>query len=77
MIQLLNRALNEIQNLDSGEEFLVRDLFKGYEWNRLDLNSRRNLGRFFFEPSQNPYLEDGTIIALDKNKANQQLYRKI
>ena len=76
MTNLLQQALSEIPNLNSGEIFLVKDLFKGYEWNRLSLNDRRNLGRFFFEESQNPYLKDSTIIALDKNSANQQMYKK-
>lgn len=76
MTVLLAQALREIQNLNSGEIFLVKDLFKGYEWNRLSINDRRNLGRFFCETSQNPYLENGTIVALDKNNANQQVYQK-
>ena len=73
---LLERALNEIPNLNSKEKFLVKDLFKGYEWNRLSINERRNLGRFFFEESQNPYLKNGTIVALENNSANQQMYQK-
>ena len=73
---LLERALNEIPNLNSKEKFLVKDLFKGYEWNRLSINERRNLGRFFFEESQNPYLKNGNIVALEKNSANQQMYQK-
>ena len=73
---LLERALNEIPNLNSKEKFLVKDLFKGDEWNRLSINERRNLGRFFFEESQNPYLKNGTIVALEKNSANQQMYQK-
>ena len=76
MTTLLQQALSEIPNLNPGEVFLVKDLFKGYEWNRLSLNDRRNLGRFFFEESQNPYLENATIIALEKNSANQQMYKK-
>lgn len=76
MSTLLQTALGEIQKLNPGEEFLVKDLFKGYEWKRFDLNERRNLGRFFCEPTQNPYLQNGDIILLDKNKANQQVYRK-
>lgn len=76
MTNLLKQALSEISNLNPGEIFLVKDLFKGYEWNRLSLNDRRNLGRFFFEESQNPYLKNATIIALNKNSANQQMYKK-
>ena len=77
MQTLLNSAINEIPNVKTGAIFLVKDLFKGHEWNELDIKLRRNLGRFFCEPSQNPYLMDGTIIALDKNDRGQQLYRKV
>lgn len=76
MNNLLIKALSEVPNLQSGEKFLVRDLFKGYEWNRLSLNERRNLGRYFFEPSNNIYLQNGDIIPLAKNNANQQVYLK-
>lgn len=76
MNNLLLKALSEVPNLQSGEKFLVRDLFKGYEWNRLSLNERRNLGRYFFEASNNIYLQNGDIIPLAKNNANQQVYLK-
>ena len=41
---LMKKALNELTNLQSGETFLLKDLFKGYEWNRLDRNIRLKLG---------------------------------
>ncbi len=44
MSTLLQTSLGEIQKMNPGEEFLVKDLFKGYEWKRFDLNERRNLG---------------------------------
>ena len=31
---LLTRAIEETKHLYTNEIFLVRDLFKGYEWNR-------------------------------------------
>lgn len=74
---LLDKALHEIPFVKEGTVFLVKDLFKGYEWNELSINERRNLGRFFFEESQNPYLKDGTIVALEKNAASQQQYKKM
>lgn len=76
MNDLLQKALDEIPNIQSGEKFLVKDLFKGYEWNRLSINERRNLGRYFIDKSINHYLKNGDIIALDKNNANQQIYQK-
>lgn len=47
---LMKKALNELTNLQSGE-FLFKDLFKGYEWNRLDRNIRLKLGLNNFKPS--------------------------
>ena len=31
----LKQATDETHNLTIGEVFLVKDLFKGYEWNRI------------------------------------------
>ena len=45
--ELLNKAESELVNLRQGERFLVRDLFKGYEWNRIAENDRKTLGRMF------------------------------
>ena len=47
---LMKKALNELTNLQSGE-CLLKDLFKGYEWNRLDRNIRLKLGLNNFKPS--------------------------
>lgn len=44
---LLNIAIKETENLNEGEEFLVRDLFKGYEWNRFSRSERLLLGTLF------------------------------
>ena len=34
--QLLDIAKDETKKLESGEIFIVRDLLKGYEWNRIE-----------------------------------------
>ena len=41
---LLSQALSETNNLNEGEIFLVKDLFKGYEWNRIERKNRLLLG---------------------------------
>lgn len=33
--ELLELALKETENLNDGEVFLVKELFKRYEWNRI------------------------------------------
>lgn len=71
---LMKKALNELTNLQSGE-FLLKDLFKGYEWNRLDRNIRLKLGILFLnEINTNSYLN---IKAIEKTSSNQQKYKKI
>ena len=44
---LLNMAINETTKLNNGEFFLLRDLFKGYEWNRISRSNRLLLGTLF------------------------------
>lgn len=45
--ELLDVAKNEIQCLESGETFSLKDLFKGYIWNRIDRGTRSQLGTSF------------------------------
>ena len=44
---LLEKAVKETKNVFSGEKFLVKDLFKGYEWNRISRSERLLLGTLF------------------------------
>ena len=65
---LMKKALNELTNLQSGETFLLKDLFKGYEWNRLARNIRLKLGILFLnEINTNSYLN---IKAIEKTSSN-------
>lgn len=74
MNPLLKQCLQQIQNLNSGEVFLVKDLFRGYEWNRIHIKDRLNLGILFKnEVLQKPNLG---IQMLDKTSSNQQRYKK-
>lgn len=45
--ELLEAAKNELVNVKPNEIFLVRDLFKGYEWNRISRSDRLLLGTLF------------------------------
>ena len=38
--ELLEEAIKETDNLEDEEIFLVKDLFKGYVWNRIELIDR-------------------------------------
>lgn len=71
---LLDNAIHEVNNLFSGEIFLVRDLFKGYEWSRYEIKDRLLLGTLFLnEVKSNTSLG---IELLEKTSSNQQKYRK-
>ncbi len=70
---LLNGAVSELDNLECGEKFLVKDLFKGYVWKRLSISARLNLGTLFVNYAKN---NPEKVIILDKTSSNQQMYKK-
>lgn len=74
MNPLLNSAISELDNIKSGEIFLLKDLFMGYKWNRLSKAVRTNTGILFIsQVRDNPSL-NLTIVA--KTASNHQKYRK-
>ncbi|MEG0913302.1 MAG: single-stranded DNA-binding protein [Oscillospiraceae bacterium] len=70
---ILKEAIIETGELHSGEEFLLKDLFKGYEWNRIPFKDRLLLGTLFLN---NVISEQFGIEAIKKTSSNQQKYRK-
>lgn len=68
---LLAQAMLESQKLNSGEVFLVKDLFKGYEWNRIPRNDRLLLGTLFLNQVKKI---DGAIKVKEKTTSGQQQY---
>ncbi|EJQ61372.1 MULTISPECIES: single-stranded DNA-binding protein [Bacillus cereus group] len=71
----LKLAIQEVENLNSGEIFLIKDLFKGYEWNRLAIGDRRSLGSLFLHEVKYGELNEKIEIGI-KSSANQQQYKK-
>lgn len=71
---LLALAIRETDELMDEEDFLVRDLFKGYIWNRIDKSSRLRLGVLFLNEATSR--RELGIEVLGKTSANQQKYRK-
>lgn len=71
---LLEKAVKEIDFIEVGEIFLVKDLFKGYEWKRIPRNDRLLLGTLFLN-----YINtvSDIIKAIEKTTSNQQQYKKI
>lgn len=69
---LLDIALRETDNLNRGETFLLKDLFKGYEWNRISRSNRLLLGTLFLNSVSS---KEGDICAIEKTSSGQQKYR--
>ncbi|MDD3393411.1 MAG: single-stranded DNA-binding protein [Anaerotignum sp.] len=69
---LLEVAKNELVNLKPGEIFLVRDLFKGYEWNRISRSNRLLLGTLFLN-----YIKSCStnVDVVEKTSSGQQKYK--
>ncbi|WHH59790.1 single-stranded DNA-binding protein [Petroclostridium sp. X23] len=70
---LLDIAKSEISNLDHGEIFLLRDLFKGYEWNRISRSDRLLLGTLFLNYIN---ISSNEVKAIEKTSSGQQRYIK-
>lgn len=71
---LLVLAQKETQELDIDEVFLVKDLFKGYLWNRIPIKVRLLLGTLFLNFVNKT---GGSIVAIEKTSSNQQKYKKV
>lgn len=70
---LLNTAIKETENLNKGEIFLVRDLFKGYEWNRISRSQRLLLGTLFLNYVNT---SNANVKGINKSSSGQQRYLK-
>jgi hypothetical protein len=68
---LLKTALNEAKNLKEGESFLVKDLFKGYLWNRIPRGNRLLIGSLFLSYVGS---HDCHITVIHKGASGQQRY---
>ncbi len=71
--ELLEEAIRETENLNEGEVVLVKDLFKGYVWNRIPRKDRLLLGTLFLNWVNKT---DGNLKAIEKTSSNQQRYEK-
>ena len=72
--QLLEYAIQEVKELNSGEVFLVRELFKGYLWNRIPRKDRLLLGTLFLNWTQQMA---NIVTPINKTSSGQQKYQKI
>lgn len=78
VIELFAYVLNEIEKLKFGESFLLRDLFKGYIWNRLSQGQKAELGRLVSDYIDYvPYDFEGEryLSYAGKTKQKQMIFR--
>lgn len=66
---MLEIAITELKNLDTGETFTLKDLFKGYEWNRIKQGEKSTLGTLFLN-----YTKSNENIQIIENKSGQKKY---
>lgn len=71
--ELLSMAIKETENLNMNEIFLVKDLFKGYAWNKIVRCDRLLLGTLFLNYAKQ---DNSIIIPIEKSKSGQQRYKK-
>ena len=71
--EMLEKSIAELSELESGQEFILKDLFKGYIWGNQDLGTRRTLGSLFLNYCNS---EENAVEILDKSSSYQQRYRK-
>ena len=71
---LFNLAIKATKDVALGEIYTVKELFRGFEWNRIAKGNRTKLGSMYFAYSKNKGLKD--ISPLGKTPQNQQKYMK-
>lgn len=72
--ELFDFACLSTKDLEVGEVFLVRDLFRGFEWSRIPKGNRTKLGAMFFAHVQHDAFDQ--FEPLGKTPQNQQMYKK-
>ena len=73
--ELFDAAIKTLPDVESDEVFTVRDLFRGFEWNRIEKGNRTKLGSMFYAYAQGTGASQ--IKPLQKTPQNQQLYKKL
>ena len=66
---MLEMAITELKNIDIGETFTLKDLFKGYAWNRIKQGEKSTLGTLFLN-----YAKSNENIQIIENKLGQKKY---
>ncbi len=76
LLELFDIAIATLDEVEAGEVFIVKDLFKGFEWVRIPKGLRTKLGSMIFAYA-NGAMGSSIIEPLDKTAQNQQRYKKL
>lgn len=73
LFEIVIRTLDDVK---TGESFIVKELFRGFEWNRIPKGNRTKLGSMVLSYANS---NDGTSVIkpLGKTPQNQQIYKKL
>lgn len=71
--ELLKEAIEQLNNIRTGEVFIVKDLFRGYIWNRVPKNERLLLGTLFLNYIKTEKADK--VFPDGKNSSGQQKYK--
>lgn len=72
---LFNETIKTLKLVQTNEVFIVKQLFRGFEWERIGKGNRTKLGSMFFAYAQNK--GSTLIMPLGKTPQNQQQYKKL
>ncbi len=72
--KLLDMVKHETEKLHAGERFILRDLFKGYQWKRIASDDRKTLSKQFWNYVS--HHDTKHIVPLDKKEEEQEYERK-
>lgn len=72
---LFEIAVTTLEDVEAGEIFIVKELFRGFEWNRIAKGNRTKLGSMMYAYALGEGAE--ALEPLDKTPQNQQRYRKL
>ena len=74
--ELFDIVVSTLNDVEEGEIFIVKELFRGFEWNRIPKSFRTKLGAMvlvFANSDEGSFL----IEPLGKTPQNQQIYKKL
>lgn len=71
--ELLQVAICELAHVRPNETFILKDLFKGYEWNRIEQGMRSKLGTLFYVHVTSPSQKEIEVVS---TSGGQRKYRR-